>query len=280
MLTHIAGITTSLATLWKITRTDGVVLGFTDHDEDIVYDGVTYTASTGFSATAIDSSSDLKVENLEIDSVLDSSEISNEDLRQGLYNNARIDVYFINYKDTSQGVIYMRRGFLGEVRVSRLGFTAELLGLVSKLELKIGDIYQASCRADLGDSACKVSINSYKFSGTVSTVTNSRRAFTDSSRTETDAYFNFGLLTWKTGNNAGKSIEVKTYTLSTKALELYTVTSDDIQVGDTYTIFAGCDRKFDTCKNKFDNLINFQGEPKLPGGDYILEPASKNATTT
>ncbi|WP_353285542.1 phage BR0599 family protein [Wolbachia endosymbiont (group B) of Agrotis puta] len=37
-----------------------------------------------------------------------------------------------------------------------------------------------------------------------------------------------------------------------------------ISTGDKYSILAGCDKAFLTCKNKFNNTVNFRGEPYIP----------------
>ena len=44
-----------------------------------------------------------------------------------------------------------------------------------------------------------------------------------------------------------------------------------IEVGDNFNITAGCDKQFSTCCNKFNNAINFRGEPHLPGTDILLK---------
>ncbi len=96
------------------------------------------------------------------------------------------------------------------------------------------------------------------------------RNFADTSRTEADDFWTFGLLTFTTGNNIGIALEVKNYTLSTGSFELYVAMPFVIQVGDTYEVHAGCDKLLATCITKFDNVKNFRGQPYIPGQDHIL----------
>jgi len=158
--THIQGEVTTLATCWKITRTDGTAFHFTDHDVDITYDGNTYKAETGYKRTAIENNSKLAVDNLDVEGIFDSSEITEADLRAGLFDYATVRIFIVNWNDLSQGEIKMRKGWLGEVTLTRQGlFKAELRGLTQALSQRIGEVYTPECRADLGDSRCKVPID-------------------------------------------------------------------------------------------------------------------------
>jgi uncharacterized phage protein (TIGR02218 family) len=46
-----------------------------------------------------------------------------------------------------------------------------------------------------------------------------------------------------------------------------------IQVGNSFQIVAGCDKTHQTCISKFNNIINFRGEPFVPGTDAISKTA-------
>jgi hypothetical protein len=113
---HVAGEVTSLATCWRLERTDGWVRGFTDHDQNLVVEGVTYVAATGFLPSAIKSGSDLSVDNLDVDGFLNDEALKAEDLTAGLFDGAKIDIFLVNWADLSQGRVLLRRGSLGEVK--------------------------------------------------------------------------------------------------------------------------------------------------------------------
>lgn len=269
LATHLAGEVTTLATCWKATLSDGTVFGFTNHTDDLTVSAQIYRASTGQSATAIASNSDLAVDNLDVIGFLDSSVITEADINAGRWDYASIEIFQVNYADLTQGTLKQRAGRLGEIRLSRSEFIAELRGLAQNLQQIIGQIYSASCRADFGDARCGLTLASYTFSGTVTTGA-STRVFTDSGRGEASDYFGAGKVTWVTGANAGYSMEIKSFAAGVFTLQL--PMAQTITAGDTYTASAGCRKRFDTdCKTKFSNVVNFRGEPHVPGNDQMAK---------
>jgi uncharacterized phage protein (TIGR02218 family) len=269
---HLAGETTTLATLWKITRADGQIFGFTDHDTDIVYAGLAYEAATGFTPSAIETTSQFNVDNLEMQGLISSETITEDDLRAGRWDYALVEVMKINYADTSQGVMYERKGRLGEIQTGRVAFTAELRGLTQNLQQEVGRIYMPVCTADLGDAKCGINLASFTVSGAVTTAV-SLQQFNDSSRVEADNHFKHGLLTFTSGLNNGLKMEVKANGAA-GLITLQQAMPYAINVGDTYTMYAGCDKTHATCIAKFNNVVNFRGFPFIPGRDRVLSGKS------
>lgn len=265
--THSAGETTTLCFMWKITRKDTTVFTFTDNSRDVVYDGLTYLAWTGFTASNIATSSKLSVDNLEVNSVLNSSTITDVDLIAGLWDYATVEIFRVNYLDLTMGIEWMRKGKIGEVKTGRTAFIAELRGLIQHYQQNIGRIINAACDADLGDTRCGVNLATYTVTGTVTGVT-SRSLFADTSRAEASAYFTGGLLTWTGGLNDTYQKEVKVYTVG--SIELVESMPNAVQVGDTYSVYAGCDKLHTTCGTKFSNIANFRGFPFVPGQDRLI----------
>jgi uncharacterized phage protein (TIGR02218 family) len=266
---HLARETTTLAYLWKVTRRDGLVFGFTDCDRALTYGGVTYEPATGFIASAINTSAALNVDNLDVDGFFSSEAITEADILAGVWDNAEIRVYLCNWADLSQGVMMLRRGWLGQVKTGRGIFTTELRGLMQKLQQSTGELYSPTCRASLGDARCKMNLTAFTFTGLVATVV-SRRKFTSLDLAQADNYFEYGVVTWTAGANAGLSMEVKASLSADQSVELQLPMPYDIAVGDTFSIVAGCDRNLETCKTKFANILNYRGEPFLPGTDKII----------
>lgn len=268
LLTHIADNVTTMAYLWKAIRQDGEIFAFTSHDEPITFDGITYEASTGFLPSAVATNSGLAVDDVELEGILESPSITSDDLVAGRWDGAEIQLYKVNYKSLADGAIYLRRGWLGEVRAGKVSFVAELRGLAQKLQQQIGQNYSPSCRASFCDSRCKLVLDDYKFSGAITTATDSI-TFTDTSRTEADGYFNFGLVEFTSGNNMGVQREVKSFAAGVITLELPMPFA--MAVGDAYDIWRGCDKNFSTCKDTYDNVINFRGEPYVPTIDEQIK---------
>jgi uncharacterized phage protein (TIGR02218 family) len=272
MLAHLAGETTTLATCWKLTRTDTTIMRFTDHDGDIVIGGDgTYKAATGFSGSAISSTSNMRVDELEVQAILDAADITEADLVAGLYDYAQIQVFMVNYEVPADGTIVLRKGFLGEVRLSSSGiFFTEVRGMMQQLQNTFGEVLTATCRADLGDSRCGVNLVPLTVSGTVATITTDLFKFTS---TQTDGqvlnYWQYGQLTWTSGTNSGFVHDVK-YS-EDDDIELFNPTPYTIDAGDGFDVYPGCDKRIGTCNTKFTNVENFRGEPHLPGADAVVK---------
>jgi uncharacterized phage protein (TIGR02218 family) len=93
----------------------------------------------------------------------------------------------------------------------------------------------------------------------------SNSVITDSSRAEADDYFAYGNLTMTSGDNDGISREVRSF--STGEFILFQPFPYDVEVGETYSVYAGCNKQLATCRDKFSNVINFQGFPDKPQRD-------------
>ena len=275
MAAHIAGETTTLATCWKVTRTDGLVLGFTDHDQDITFDSQLYQASTGYTRSAIHTISDLSVDNLDIESALNSDTLAADDLRAGLWDNAEVEIFFVNWQDLTQGNIILKRGSIGQVELQDTIFKAELRGLTQALQQQIVELFTPDCRADLGDARCKVDLTPLTVTGAVTAASN-RYGFTDSGRTEAADYWDGGLVTWTGGVNNGRMMEIGTFA-SGGVFTLYLPMPVAIAPGDTYSLQPGCDKSFSTCKNRYNNVNNFRGEPNIPGTDIVYNYPNSNS---
>jgi len=278
---HLDTGATTLAWCWRLTRTDGVRLGFTDHDRDLSFDGTTFEADSGFTASEIASSVGLSVDNMEAEGALQSDHLNETDLAKGLYDNAAVEVWRVNWADVSQRVL-MRKGNLGEVSLSDGAFVAEVRGLAHVLNQTQGRVFQGQCDADLGDERCTVNLDSgaFKGSGTVAGLIAGTRFTASGLGGFASGWFARGFLTWDTGGNAGQKMEVKLHTLSggTATIGLWQTPAVAIAAGDTFTIRAGCDKQFSTCRDKFDNVENFRGFPHIPGNDFVLRAPQPGGT--
>ena len=271
LLAHLGSEVTTLATCWKLTRRDGTVFGFTDHDQPIAVSGVIYAASTGFTPTAIASSSALNVDNLDVEGMLDAGAITETDLLAGIYDYAAIEIFEVNYIAPDSGTLPLKSGWLGEVTCHEGRFVAEVRGLTQRLSQRVGELYSPACRAALGDSRCKVDMTSRTVTGTLTAVT-SQSIVKDSARTEESGRYNFGTLSFSSGPNRGISMEVRNFTSGVFTLVLPLPFLP--VAGDLYRITEGCDKTFRTCSTRFGNAINFRGEPHVPGMDRMLETAA------
>jgi uncharacterized phage protein (TIGR02218 family) len=272
---HLNTGTTTLAWCWRVTRRDGIRLGFTDHDRDLAFDGTTFAAATGFTATEIKDAVGLAVDNLEVDSALSAESLNEDDLAAGLFDDAAIEIWRVNWQATDQRVL-MRSGSLGEVRRAGPAFTAEVRGLAHYLQQPKGRLLQYACDADLGDARCTIDLADPAFKGTGAVIAaSSPRLFTASGLGSFAAdWFTRGLVTFTSGANAGRSQEVRRHAFGAPVtIELWQPFAQAILPGDTFTITAGCDKHFPTCQAKFANAVNFRGFPHIPGNDLLTSVA-------
>jgi uncharacterized phage protein (TIGR02218 family) len=260
--------TVTLATLWKVTRVDATIIGFTDHDANLVISAVTYQSATGYTRTAIQSTADMSVDNLELDGLIVASAVNEDDLRSNKYQGAEVRVSVCDYANLATTPVLLRRGWIGKIIIRDGIYVAELRGLSDRLQQTIGRVYGRECDADFGDARCGIdaTAGAHNATGTVGTVT-SDSEFYDAARTETK--WTAGKLTWTSGDNNGVSIEVKKAD-GAGNIELWQAMPKAITIGDTYAIRAGCQkRRVEDCITLYNNAVNFRGFDTIPGTDYL-----------
>jgi uncharacterized phage protein (TIGR02218 family) len=276
---HLDDGTTTLSWCWRISRSDGTALGFTDHDRTLSFDGTGFEPESGFAASEIRAGSDLAVDAQDATGVLTSDRITETDILDGRWDNAAVELWRVNWADTSQRVL-LRRGAVGQIRRGRMAFVAEVRSLAHVLGQTVGRTFQAGCDARLGDARCGIDLENamYKDTGFVTDLLRDR-AFMASGLAALDAgWFTSGTLTWTSGANAGRVTEVLAHGLdgSIATLTLLEAPVRAIAEGDSFIARAGCDKRITTCSAKFANVANFRGFPNIPGQDAVLRYASQN----
>ena len=276
---HLDEGTTTLSWCWRIARADGVSFGFTDHDVTLTFDGIDFEPESGLTASEVRSGSDLSVDAQDAEGVLTSDRITETDILDGRWDNAEVEVWRVNWADTSQRVL-MRRGAIGQIRRGRLAFVAEVRSLAHVLGQTVGRTFQATCDAALGDARYGVDLEDPAFKGTGSILDLLRdRTFTASGLGDfTSGWFTFGTVEWTTGTNAGRLAEIIAHDV-TDGIAVLTLLEAPVRFiaeGDAFTIPAGCDKRIASCGAKFANIANFRGFPHIPGQDAVLRYATKD----
>lgn len=269
---HLAGGATTLCRCWRLTRRDGVVQGFTDHDNDLIFDGTTFQAGTGFEGTEIESRLGFAVTGTELHGALSSDTLDESDLSAGRYDDAKVELFLVDWSNPESRLL-LRVGNLGEVRREDSAFSAEVRGIASRLDEEKGRIFAASCDADLGDARCTVNLENPAFRGTGEVAALEGASIFTASGLDAfaDGWFTQGKLEWTSGANQGLAIEIKEHRIDGGVhLSLWQTMAEPIAVGDAFVVTAGCDKRFETCSAKFANAINFRGFPHLPGNDFVV----------
>ena len=296
---HLDSGLTTLCHVWAVTRTDGVVFGFTDHDRDLTFtdhdrdltftdhdrdltfESITFRADSGLAARALQHSTGLSVDNTEALGMLCDTAISEADIEAGRFDGADVRCWRVNWADPAQRVLQFR-GSIGEMRRTGSAFTAELRGLTEALNRPLGRIYQKPCTAVLGDAACRVDLTNPAHSLTlpVVTITDARILRLSGPGLQALGWFRRGRLLVPDGAAAGLSGTIKRDTLQNgqREVELWEPLRAPLQPGDRVTLTSGCDKRFATCRDKFANLVNFQGFPDLPGDGWMLRDPAQSGS--
>jgi uncharacterized phage protein (TIGR02218 family) len=266
-----SGVTT-LCRCWVIMRGDGVTQGFTDHDEDVAVGAVVCRAGTGLTGSEATQKLGLSVDSSELSGALNDDSLNEDDLAAGRYDAAAVELWLVDWSEPSLRVL-LAKGTLGEVKRAGTAFTAEVRGISERLNQDSGRLYTASCSADLGDSRCAIDLTNpaYRGDGTVVALSGTSNFSASGLGAYDGDLFTAGKLTFTGGANAGISVEVKSHRNSgVVTLELWQQMPEPISPGDTFIVTAGCDKRFATCHDRFNNIVNFRGFPHVPGNDFVV----------
>lgn len=278
--TMLASGVTTLARCWRVERRDGAVFGFTDHDRRLSFLGTDYKPETGFTRSETESRLGLAIDTMEVEGALSAAEITEDDIALGLWDDAEVEIWTVDWDNTANRVLN-RKGNLGELVRGDVAFMAELRSMSHRLNQERGRTYQRLCDAVVGDSRCGIDLSTVDFLGTGTVLAAEDRRFVDVSGLAgfADGLFAQGLLTWTSGANAGVSVELRRHALELSGavrLELWQKAARPIEVGDEFSVTAGCNKTFEMCIARFANAANFRGFPHVPGNDFALGVAKKD----
>lgn len=256
-----------------VSRPDGVVFRFTSFQKKVKIGLTVYTPGLGLTSSQISSSLGMSVNDLQVSGPVDgsvsSSEISDDDLLAGKWENSFYEFFAFNPKDPSRGIEEITSGTFGKISKGVIAFTVELRDLLQYYQVTLGEVSTPTCRVQkLGDARCLVNLAPFTFAASVTAIT-SRSVFGASALIQGDNYFRFGELLWASGANIGLKGEVKIF-VAGGVVGLQFPVPHNIAPGDAFTIIAGCDRSLAMCRDKFANVVNMVAEPHKPTGDQLM----------
>lgn len=273
MRAHLATGVTNICRAWAVTRRDGLVFGFTDHDRKLSFGGVEFMPGTGMTASALAHSTGLSVDNTEALGALSSDAVTEVDILAGRFDGAVVIAWNVNWADVSERVMVFR-GSLGEISRGEGAFTAELRGLTEVLSRETGLVFHPRCSAVFGDKRCRFDTETSGYSAEVvlDDVEGGQVFLFNELSGFADRWFEKGRFTVVDGAAAGLVGVVKNDRLASdggRRVELWQAIGAAVAAGDRVRILAGCDRRGETCRLKFDNFDNFRGFPHIPGEDWL-----------
>lgn len=248
-----------------------MVLGFTEHDRDLVFDGTTFLAASGFSASEAEAEAGLSASADEVAGGFASAAIREEDLAAGRYDGARVELFLVNWAAPGEHMLLNVRE-IGEVLRAGGEFRAELRSLSHRLNQPQGRVYGRRCDAALGDARCGVDLAAWRGEGAVVAVKGAGRIVVSGLGGFGSGFFKQGVLTFSNG----ASVDVETHegkADGTAELTFWLPLEVPAAEGDAFTVTAGCDKSFPTCRARFGNHLNFRGFPHVPGADFAYSYA-------
>ncbi len=280
---HVQSGSTTLCRCWAILRKDGRTFGFTDHDMALRFDGIVFKADAGLSALALQQSTGLSVDNTEAIGALSDASVREEDIEAGRFDGAEVRAWLVNWADVSERWLQFR-GSIGELRRGGGAFHAELRGLTEALNRPLGRVYQKPCTAVLGDTACRFALDTPGYSTVrpAETIENARVFRWQGLRDFEPGWFARGRLSVQSGEADALwgAIKKDWFDGAERVVELWEPIRETVVAGDRIRLDAGCDKRMETCRLKFNNLLNYQGFPDIPGEDWVMAVPRKSKANT
>ncbi|PSC04517.1 beta tubulin [Alsobacter soli] len=272
----IAAGATTLARCWKVLRRDGAALGFTDHDRDLAFGGVTFAAGAALEASDCESQLGFAIGGGEVAGALSSGAISEADLAGGLYDGATVEAWMVDWTDPASRIL-LDVYVIGEIRRADRAFVAELRGLAQRFDDPRGRTYQPACAADLGDERCHVDLADPRWRAEAVVTATDGAVFIRAAGLAAfeGGFFAGGRLRFTGGASAGFACEVKAHDagVGEGLVTLWQAPGAPVAPGDAFVVTAGCDKRLATCAGRFGNVANFRGFPHMPGNDFLLRAA-------
>lgn len=264
MATQAGDRVTTIAMGWRIERRDGIAIGLTSHDRDVVVEGLLHRAAPGMTPSAVVRSDALEADTMDVAGALTSEAIGERDLIAGRWDGARVRICAT---DWTNGAVVARlgEGRIGAVELADSGFTAELAGASVALQRPVVETTSPDCRAELGDRRCRVPMAARRRFARV-LAADGLTLTMDTAEPVANAYGQ-GLLRWFGGENGG--LESAIAASDGASMTLRTLPRFAVAVGVLVELIEGCDKSVATCAGRFGNARNFRGEPFLPGIDLL-----------
>lgn len=264
---------TTLCRCWRVKRRDGASMGFTDHDAPLEFEGTVFRASSGMTASAVELTTGLAVDNVDAIGALSDAGIKESDIKAGRYDRAEIEIWLVDWTLTDLRILLFAGSF-GEIRRSDGAFEVEIRGLTEALNVAVGRSLHRTCDRRLGDEKCGVDLNAAEYSSeaAVAGLGLGAKINTEDLGSFARDWFGSGSILWLSGANSGLRSSIKGDARAgdgSRWIALWREPSEPVAVGDRFRIFAGCDKQLSTCRMKFFNMLNFRGFPFIPGDDWV-----------
>ena len=259
------GDLSTIAFCWRIERRDGICLGFTTHDRDLTIDGLVYRAAPGMLPSAVSVTDGFDSDALDVAGALTSDAITGRDLEAGRWDGAAVALFMADWEEPGGERVAVAAGEIGDVSLTGSGFSAELRGPTALLDRPVVELTSPECRARLGDARCRVDMAGRVRITKVTAVVD--EDVIEVAEAAGGNAYGYGRLRWLSGPNSG--LESAILRSEGMRLTLREAPAFAPSPGTLVEISEGCDKALATCAGRFGNVVNFRGEPHLPGIDLL-----------
>lgn len=248
---------------WLIQRPDGVGFALTSHDRPQAEGNVTFDPSMDLRPADMVIQEEMLGSRLDVGGGLSNAALTQDDLLSGRWKGANVELQSRDWVD-KQSADVICRGQLGDVKGDQ-GKIAMAVDLLPPA-LRRSPCVQTSpeCRAILGDQQCRVDMRTRRRRVVVASAEDQE---IQSSGTSLER-FALGRLRWVSGMNSG--LEQTIISVDGSKLILQDIPFHTVEVNDKAILTEGCDGRRSTCSERFHNILNFRGEPDLPGSEILM----------
>ncbi|AZL15539.1 DUF2163 domain-containing protein [Rickettsiales endosymbiont of Stachyamoeba lipophora] len=260
---------TTIATCIWIKLKNHKILGFTNHSYNLTINDIAYYSIPNSNISAIAKTQGLEADNLNISTIVDHHFIKPQEINSGLYDQAEIEIFTVDYLNPNEHKISLQKGYIGEIKLIGDQFFAEINSLEASTDQTIIGVYSPTCRVKFCGKSCGIEESKYTFSSEItSVITQSKLTIKPLDLPRN--YFNYGQIYFEDGDYSQQKFNIKSHNY--KIITLNYSLPFKPQLGQEIKLIAGCDKTFNSCCDKFYNAINFRGEPHLPGLDQLFKP--------
>jgi uncharacterized phage protein (TIGR02218 family) len=257
------GQLTNIALCWRLERKDGAGIGLTSHDQPVVMDGTTFEPAPGMMPASITRSLGLEPDSSEAAGALSSDALEEADLALGRWDGAALQLTAADWNDPAADQLLLMGGEIGAVAIKGDGFTADLSGAASRLGDPVCPSTSAECRAHFGDKQCRVDLAGRTLRASIVGVSGNELTVDQ----PVDDRFVFGRLRYMSGASCGLTTVM--LSVSGATVQVRDLPRAPVEPGCRVELREGCDKRLETCVTRFNNAVNFRGEPHLPGNDLL-----------
>ncbi|VAX45445.1 Uncharacterised protein [Acinetobacter calcoaceticus] len=261
-----------MADLYTITTIQGIEYRYTSYDVNLIVQGKEFRADGPvISRDGISLSLGIEVDNLSITiETNESTKFGDVPVAQAFHNGIldgarfkleRIFMDMYTPTDTSAGTLVLFEGRIVEPELDRYEINASVVSDVDNLKLQMPrNLYTPGCLNTLFDSACGLLNSDFAINTTIGVNSTPNRIICELSQPQ--GWFTQGVVEFLEGANIGIKRTVRLHEAGALLLTLPLL--DMPEIGEAIRVYPGCDKRLDTCTNRFNNRARFRGAPFVP----------------